>query len=90
MFQLVPTIYIPEILDIRLERLVGQTLTVLITAVTDLSRFQAMFYGCDIAFMCSYKDLGLVKKNPQLSEQFRSYEKKFIKIKVESIGVDNV
>ncbi|XP_055320902.1 maternal protein tudor isoform X2 [Sitodiplosis mosellana] len=76
--------------DICLERLVGQTLTVFITAATDLSRFHAMFYGCDIAFMCSYKDLSLVKKNPQLNEQFRAYEKKYVQIKVESIDSDNI
>lgn len=70
--------------------MVGQTLTVLITAVTDLNRFQAKFYGCDIAFMCSYKDLSIVKKKPQLSEQFRSYENKYVNIKVESIGADNM
>lgn len=76
--------------DICLERLVGQTLMAYVTTVTDLNNFQATFYGCDIAFMCSYKDLSLVKKNSQLSEQLRAAEKKHVKVTVQSIGKDNV
>ncbi|XP_031616520.1 maternal protein tudor isoform X2 [Contarinia nasturtii] len=76
--------------DMSLERLIGQTLTVLITSVTDLTRFQAMLYGCDIALMCSYKDLSLVKKNPQLSEHFRTFENKYVNVKIESIDADNI
>lgn len=83
-------VYFSPFPDICLERLVGQTLMAHVTAVTDLNSFQATFYGCDIAFMCSYKDLSLVKKNPQLSEQLRAAEQKYVRVKVESIGKDNV
>lgn len=73
-----------------MERLIHQTLMVFVTSVTDLLNFQAKFYGCDTNFMCSYKDLGLAKKNFHLSNEFRSYEKKNVKVTIDSINNDNV
>lgn len=73
-----------------MERLIGQTLIAQITSITSLTCFQARFYGCDITFMCSFQNLGLVKNHPQLNEQFRGYENKYINITIESIDTDNV
>lgn len=77
-------------LDIRLERLIGQTIVAQIVSITSLSCFQARFYGCDSTFMCSFQNVGLAQSHPQLQDQFKAYENQYVNITIESMNMDNV
>lgn len=79
-------------LDVRLERLIGQKVMLHTTDATDLTRFQAKFFGCDILYMFSYKDVGLVKKNERLNEEFRAHVEanKCVKAQIELIDAENM
>lgn len=62
------------------------------TGTGDLFRFEAKLFGCDLTFICSYKNIELVKKNARLNDEFRTIAKPntFFKAKIDSISFDNV
>lgn len=73
-----------------MERLIGQTIIAHIMSISSLQCFQARFYGCDITFKCTFQNVGLVKKYPQLNDQFQAYNNQYINVTIESINADNV
>lgn len=76
--------------DVKHSRLVGQTIFIQPTSVKDLSCFRAQIFGCDVAFMCSYKNLKVLKSNPRLNAEFKKLEKSTILVRIDSATSDNV
>lgn len=80
-----------EFADCEIKKLTGQLIFIHPIFIKDLSFFRAQTFGCDITFICCYKDLKYVKQNQALSVEFkRQYENQTFMAKVESVTNDNV
>lgn len=76
--------------DVQHSRLVGQTIFIQPTSIKDLSCFRAKVFGCEFTFMCSYKELKVLKKNPGLNAEFKKLEKSNLLVRIDSVTSDNV
>lgn len=70
--------------------LTDQTLLVRIVEVESLLAFRVKFTGCDIEWMCAYKDAKAVKNNRELNEEFRKRKNGNVVVRIESVTDDNV
>lgn len=76
--------------EIKLSRLVDQTIFIKPTSIKDLSCFRAQIFGCDITLMCAYKNLKALKTNPKLNAEFKKLENANLLVRVDSVTGDNV
>lgn len=79
---------LPE--KISLKRLIGQTIHICFTEISNLGNFSIKIDYCDINLMCSYKDVQFTKDNLNLTIEFKQYLNKTCQAKVEDVTQDNM
>lgn len=75
---------------ISLKRLIGQTIHICFTEISNLGNFSIKIDYCDINLMCSYRDVQFTKDNLNLTIEFKQYLNKTCQAKVEDVTQDNM